>query len=49
LVVVGVFALSLLTAMVSPDNATFVLLLLFFMDPVVARIVRGRESARGPH
>ncbi|MEZ5185603.1 MAG: TMEM175 family protein [Candidatus Nanopelagicales bacterium] len=40
LVIVGVFALSVVVAMVQPDIATFVLLLLFLVDPLVARIVR---------
>lgn len=37
LIITGVFALSFLTAMVIPDYATFVLLLLFFVDTLVAR------------
>ena len=34
--------MSLVVAFIQPDVATFVLLLLFFLDPVAARIVRSR-------
>ena len=42
LLVATVFAVSLVVAFIQPDVATFVLLLLFFLDPVAARIVRSR-------
>ncbi len=42
ILVAGVFGLSLVVAFIQPDVATFVLLLLFFLDPVARRIVRAR-------
>lgn len=38
--IAAVFALSFVVALITPDIATFILLLLFFVDLLVARIVR---------
>jgi hypothetical protein len=40
--VTGVFGLSLVVALIRPDVATLVLLLLFFLDPASRWIVRAR-------
>jgi hypothetical protein len=40
--VTAVFGLSFVVAFIQPEVATFVLILLFFLDPVAGRIARAR-------
>ncbi|MEZ5158499.1 MAG: TMEM175 family protein [Candidatus Nanopelagicales bacterium] len=42
LLVTAVFGLSFVVAFIQPEVATFVLILLFFLDPVAGRIARAR-------
>lgn len=44
LLISGVFLLAFLVALVLPDIATFLLLLMFFVDPVSQRLVRRRTG-----